>query len=51
MNQTLLLIVLILPLFSFLIIGSCGRLIGVYGSMILSASNMLGALFCSVVLF
>lgn len=51
MGQTLLLIVLILPLLSFLMIGSCGRFIGVYGSMILSASNMLGALFCSLILF
>ena len=49
--QNLLLLVLFLPLFSFLIIASSGRYLGVYGSMILSVLNMTTALLISVVLF
>ena len=46
-----LILVLILPLLSFLIIASSGRLLGVYGSMILSVLNIAGALLVSVFLF
>lgn len=49
--QNLLLLVLFLPLSSFLIIASSGRYLGVYGSMILSVLNMTTALFVSIILF
>lgn len=49
--QNLLLLVLVLPLFSFLIIASSGRYLGVYGSMLLSVSNICAALVISFVLF
>ena len=49
--QNLLLLVLILPLISFIIIASSGRYIGVYGSMLLSVINMWCAFFTAHVLF
>lgn len=44
-------LVLLLPLFSFLIITIFGRKLGVYGSMIISCSNMVGVLFSAIILF
>lgn len=49
--QNLLLFVLVFPLFSFLIIASFGRYLGVYGSMLLSVINMCSALLISILLF
>lgn len=51
MQNLLLLLVLVFPLFSFLIIASFGRYLGVYGSMILSVVNMCSALLISILLF
>jgi len=49
--QTLLLLVLAFPLFSFLLIIGFGRYLGVYGSMLLSVLNMCTALLVSILLF
>jgi hypothetical protein len=49
--QNLLLVVLALPLFSFLTIASSGRYIGVYGSMFLSVVNICAAFVISIALF
>ena len=49
--SNLLLIILFLPLFSFLTIASSGRFLGVYGSMLLSVVNMGCSLLVSVLLF
>ena len=44
-------IVLLLPLLSFLTLCFFSRTLGVYGSMIIACSNMLGSLVCGIVLF
>jgi len=49
--QNFLLLVLFLPLCSFLIIASSGRYLGVYGSMVLSVLNITTALIISIALF
>lgn len=49
--QNLWLLVLVFPLFSFLIIASFGRNLGVYGSMLLSVVNICSAFLISILLF
>jgi hypothetical protein len=49
--QNLLFMVIGFPLFSFMIIGSFGRFLGLYGSMLVGVLNMCGALLCSILLF
>jgi hypothetical protein len=49
--SNLLLLVLLMPLFSFLTIASSGRFLGVYGSMLLSVLNICCALIVSLFLF